>query len=58
MSWMQVLTIALTNIGLFLWLRSESRSDERRALDLIEAIKQDIKDFHGRLCSVESKDRK
>jgi len=46
-----------TNIGtiisMFLWLRSEANADRRESLDMIEAIRQDIKDFHGRLCAIE-----
>jgi hypothetical protein len=42
-------------IPLFLWNRSESRSDTRRCEDLIEAIRLDIKDFHGRLCTIEER---
>lgn len=50
--------------GLFFWVRSESREDirllmamsredSRRIGDLILAIKDEIKDFHGRLCKIE-----
>lgn len=55
----------LTIAGLFLWNRSESRSDFR-ALDnkidtkidnLIQAIQAETKEFHGRLCSLEAKQK-
>ena len=55
MDWLQVITILAGNFGMFLWLRSESRADERRALSMIEAIKDDMRDFHGRMCALETK---
>lgn len=66
MDWPQVLTIlganlaiilaALgINIGLVLWTRTEANADHKRALDLIESIKDEMKDFHGRLCAIEEK---
>ena len=58
MDWTQVLTIITANFAMFLWLRSESRADNRRVLDLIEAIKNEMKDFHGRLCAIEERSRK
>lgn len=47
-----------SNLGLFLWNRAESRAD-MRALEtstsaLLKAISEEIKDFHGRLCSLEA----
>ena len=41
--------------GLFFWARSESRTDHREVIALIMAIKDEIKDFHGRLCALEEK---
>ena len=62
MDWMQILTLILTNIGfvtaLFFWSRSESRADARRCEDLIAAIQAEIKDFHGRLCDLEARNKK
>ncbi len=59
MDWGQVLTIAGSNLVLFLWVRTESRSDHR-ALEswtkqMITLIQTEMKDFHGRLCSLESR---
>ena len=49
-------------IGTFFWCRSESREDSRkveaRVEALIMAIHAEIKDFHGRLCALEEKNRK
>lgn len=84
MDWIQVLTIAGTNIamfvsmvGLLLWFRSEARQDwkyldekvdanhretlciiesiRKETLSITDAIRQDIKDFHGRLCAIEER---
>lgn len=45
-------------LGTFFWCRSESREDNRRIENLISAIQQEMKDFHGRLCALEEKNRK
>ena len=56
-------------LPLWLWNRSESRSDIRNIDSKIEsnrqetnailqAIRDDIKDFHGRLCAIEERNRK
>ncbi len=68
MEWLQVISLFLANAGLFMWMRSESRSDWRQndakieanrqeTNALITAIRDDIKDFHGRLCSLEERRR-
>jgi hypothetical protein len=60
----ELLILLGTIAGLFIWNRSESRADAResradvrRCLDLIEAIDKEIKDFHGRLCAIEERNR-
>lgn len=69
MDWTQVLTIVASNIGLILWARGESRADnrhlEQKTLEMIsgiksevEAIHSEIKDFHGRLCAIEERNKK
>ena len=62
MEWSQVITILAAHLGMFLWLRSESRADYRHmeasTNALITAIKQDIQDFHGRLCAIEERNKK
>jgi hypothetical protein len=45
-------------IPLFLWNRSESRTDSRLMLGMIQAIQNEIKDFHGRLCAIEERNKK
>lgn len=65
MDWTQIAALILGNgaiiVPLFIWNRTESRSDYRHleaaVSAQIEAIRQDIKDFHGRLCTIEEKYR-
>jgi hypothetical protein len=56
-------------IPLFLWTRSEANSDRREYAnerrDILQIIrnvqqemKDEIKDFHGRLCAIEERNRK
>lgn len=58
MDWTQVLAIMASNIVLFLWARAESRSDTRLMLGMIDGIQKEMKDFHGRLCAIEERNRK
>jgi len=50
---MQVLTIIVANIGvtisLFLWCRHESGEDRKQFLTIMLELKDEMKDFHGRL---------
>jgi hypothetical protein len=55
MDWTQVLAIVGSNMALFLWARAESRTDVRMMLGIIDGIQKEIKDFHGRLCSIEER---
>lgn len=63
---MEALAIIISMIVMFLWLRTEANADRRQnqanndlirqeTNQLISAIHQEIKDFHGRLCALESK---
>ena len=62
MDWTQVLTIVGSNLALFLWVRTESRSDHRAleswTKEMISAIQTEMKDFHGRLCAIEERNKK
>lgn len=69
MGWSQVFTIVAANVVLFFWLRTESSADRRQIqqetaadrrdlLQLIREIKDELKDFHGRLCSIEERGKK
>ena len=61
MEWTHVLGIVLGNaalfLPLFLWNRSESRADWRHMdaemKEFRQIIYEEMKDFHGRLCSIE-----
>jgi hypothetical protein len=55
MEWLQFIILIITIGGLFFWNRSEANSDRRDMINLILAIQSEIKDFHGRLCSLEER---
>lgn len=59
MEWSQFVILIITIFGLFMWSRSESRSDykhlEAKTESILRAIQDEIKDFHGRLCSLEER---
>lgn len=68
MDWMQFCIFMLTIVGLFLWNRAETRRDMRQMDNQIEAfrdftrdmllgIQAEVKDFHGRLCAIEEKNK-
>lgn len=58
MEWTQFLILMVTIGGLFLWNHSEIHSSQRETRDLIKAIQDEIKDFHGRLCAIEERNKK
>lgn len=69
MEWLQVLSLFLANAGLIIWFRTESRNDWKHMdskVDsyrsetqvILDAIREDMKDFHGRLCAIEERNRK
>jgi hypothetical protein len=68
MDWTQVWTIVGANIGmmvvtmgstitLFLWARSEAREDQQEIRNLVKAIQDEMKDFHGRMCAIEERNK-
>lgn len=61
MEWYQVMTIVAANLGLFLWAVRQSRSDYLHCQRSIESFKdamlKESKDFHGRLCAIEERNR-
>lgn len=68
MDWTQFATFLIANIiftlTLWLWNRTESRADKRHNDAQIDAIRnlmyafiQENKDFHGRLCAIEERNR-
>lgn len=62
MDWTQVFTILGTNLALFIWARTEASQDRRdmnsRLEAALKAISDEMKDFHGRLCAIEEKNKK
>lgn len=64
MDWIQFGLLLISLGGMFAWLRSdialnrsESAADRRDILNLIRSIQEEIKDFHGRLCSIEERNK-
>lgn len=66
MGWEHIFALVLGNAALifplFLWNRAESRADHRHLENYvkltIDAIKEEMKDFHARLCAIEERTRK
>ena len=54
-SWIQITSLFLANAGLIIWFRAESRNDWRHMDAKLDAIHEEMKDFHGRLCAIEEK---
>ena len=50
MDWFQVLTIAGSTIGACWFMHREHRQDMKK-------ISDEMKDFHGRLCAIEERNR-
>ena len=50
-------TIVASMIAMMLWVRSEANADRRDIVNLIVQIKDEMKDFHTRLCSIEERTR-
>jgi hypothetical protein len=57
MDWSQVLFLFFANASLILWFRAEARNDWRHMDNQVLAIHEEIKDFHGRLCAIEERNR-
>jgi hypothetical protein len=65
MDWTQFAIFFVTMSGFFFINRNDSKAiaescknDSRNMLNIILAIKDEIKDFHGRLCKIEEAGRK
>lgn len=58
----ELAVLAFTTLGttIVLFLHSDSNMQEGRKETnaLIEAIRQDMRDFHGRLCTIEERNKK
>lgn len=59
MEWPTILGIIIGNAALFMpiffWMRSEANADRRDIVNLIIEIKEELKDFHGRLCAIKER---
>lgn len=64
MDWVQF-GILIVTVGGFIWTmktdmnayRAEASADRRDMLQISRDIQQEIKDFHGRLCAIEERNR-
>lgn len=65
-STLQILSLVLTNFGIILWFRKESREDwvrcqntldaiQKDSYDFKQAMREETKDFHERLLEIENK---
>lgn len=64
MEWIQFGLLLISLGGMFMWLRSdiainrtEAAADRRDILQIIREIQAEMKDFHGRLCAIEEKNK-
>ncbi len=64
MDWAQVLTVftvIATNLGtiIALYIQMDKKMDEHRkdTLSFFNAIQTEMKDFHGRLCAIEERNK-
>jgi hypothetical protein len=68
MDWSQVLTILGGNIALFLWATRQARSDflhldkkmdenRKETQQIVKAIQEEVREFHGRLCAIEERNK-
>ena len=60
-----VISVVGVNVTLFSWLRTdikniktEAAADRRDILQLIKNVQDEMKDFHGRLCAIEERNKK
>lgn len=65
MHWEQILTVfavIATNLGtvLALYMQLDKKLDENRKdnQEILRAIQMEMKDFHGRLCAIEERNKK
>ncbi len=58
MEWLQLITVVGANLAMFMWARSEARHDQSEIRILMQAIQEEMKDFHARLCCIEERNRK
>lgn len=57
-TWIQVLTIIASNLVIMLTFFGVTISLHNGMREEIRAIKDEIKDFHGRLCAIEERNKR
>jgi len=57
MEWAQVLAIIAANLSLMAWLRSDMKMFETQIRSWKEEIQKESKEFHGRLCQIEERNK-
>mgnify|MGYP001585291678 CR=1 FL=1 len=59
---MTIFAIVAANIGtvIALYIQQDKKTEEHRkeTSDILRAIQQEMKDFHGRLCAIEERNKK
>jgi len=55
MDWVQFILFGVATLGMFFWNRTESRTDNRQLEALLREMKDEMKDFHGRMCTLEER---
>lgn len=58
MDWIQFSIFFIGVVGLWLWSRSEANADRRDIMNILKEMKDEMKDFHGRLCAIEERNKK
>ena len=58
MDWIQFSIFFMGVGGLWLWARSEANSDRRDMMNILKEMKDEMKDFHERLCAIEERNKK
>ena len=56
--WVHHLVMICTVAGLFLWCHHEMHLNQKETRTIIHSIQDEMKDFHGRLCSIEERNKK
>lgn len=54
----QLLTIICVNVALMYWIRQDNKDFFAKIESWKEEINKEMKDFHGRLCKIESRRRR
>lgn len=51
-------TVVGTTVPLYIHTDSKMMEHRKETNEILEAIRQDIRDFHGRLCAIEERNKK